>query len=103
MKKVIKSALLIIAGVIIFVGLPLVGWGISNIGNFLNNPARLIYFVAIILLQFFTVIYNPKTAKIKEKHKKGIRESKFDLLLIQIFSLTIVLLAPFSDSHSIGG
>ncbi|NOX34421.1 MAG: isoprenylcysteine carboxylmethyltransferase family protein [Deltaproteobacteria bacterium] len=90
-----------IVGASIFVGLPLFGWGINNASKFINHPVRLLYVIIIILLQFFAIIYNPKTAKKKESRTKRIVKSKLDLILIQIFSLAIVFIAPYSDSHAI--
>ncbi len=104
MKQSIKPALYIIGGTFIFVALPLLGWGINDVGKFFNHPVRLLYVMIIILLQAFAIIYNPRMAKEKEREKKNkvMPQSKIDLFLIQIFSLSIVFLAPYSDSRSIG-
>ena len=102
MKAILFYTLALFVALIIFLGLPLLGWGLGNIPQFFNNPARLTYAIVILFLQLFSVIYNPQVGRNKDDRKSGVEQHKIDLILIQIFSLAVVLLAPFSDSHSIG-
>ena len=101
MNKQTRSILLVFCGSLIFAGLPLLGWGINDYGAFFGNPARFAFVVLIVLLQVFAVMYNPKAPARKEK-QKGAGQTKIDLYLIQVFSLLIVIVAPYSDSRSIG-
>lgn len=102
MKSISFYALALLAGLVIFLGLPLLGWGIGEIPQFFNSPARSTYAIIILLLQIFGVVYNPQVGRSKDEAKSGVKKSRIDLMLIQIFSLAIVFLAPFSDGHSIG-
>jgi protein-S-isoprenylcysteine O-methyltransferase Ste14 len=102
MKTFSFYVLALLAGLIIFLGLPLLGWGIGRIPLFFESPARLTYAVVILLLQGFGILYNPQTGRSQGEEKSGTAKSKVDLILIQVFSLGIVLLAPFSDGSSIG-
>ena len=102
MRSLPRYFLALLAGSIIFIGLPLLGWGLGNLPIFFENPARTAYVVIIFILQIFSLIYNPQVGQNQENRKSDAPHSKLDLILIQIFSLGIVILAPFSDSHSSG-
>jgi len=102
MKTILFYTLALCVALIIFLGLPLLGWGLGNIPQFFDNPARLTYAVVILCLQLFSVLYNPQVGRNKDDRKTGVEQHKIDLVLIQVFSLAVVILAPFSDSHSIG-
>ena len=49
----------ILVGVLLFVGLPLLGWGLADIPGFLANPARLAYVIIASLIQAVLVIIWP--------------------------------------------
>jgi protein-S-isoprenylcysteine O-methyltransferase Ste14 len=102
MKSLPHFFLALLAGVIIFIGLPLLGWGFGHIPEFFENPARTSYIVIMLALQIFSLIYNPQVGRNQENRKSDVPRSKLDLILIQIFSLGIVILAPSSDSSSFG-
>ncbi len=102
MRSLPRYFLALLAGSIIFIGLPLLGWGLGNLPTFFENPARIAFVVVIFALQVFSLIYNPQVGQNQENRKNEAPRSKLDLILIQIFSLAVVILAPFSDSHSIG-
>lgn len=95
------SSLLI--GMLIFLGLPLIAWGLKDLGEFFSNPARLGYAILIADLQIFALIYNPRVGKHEDNPKSGIKTNQLDIILIQIFSLAIMILAPLSDRHSLWG
>lgn len=100
MKSVRFFSIALLISLIIFVGLPLLGWGTGKILQFFTNPARLSYVIVIIGFQIFSILYNPQVGQKDNQPKEGVKQHKIDLLLIQVFSLGIVFAAPFSDSHS---
>lgn len=102
MKSTITYFVALLAGMLIFVGLPLLGWGLGTISTYFENPARTAYSVVIFALQIFALIYNPQVGRNQENRKSGTTAPKLDLILIQVFSLAIVILAPYSDRHSFG-
>lgn len=101
MKKAISPIVSLFLGALIFLGLPLLGWGLRDVPQFFNNPARLAYAIIILALQVFALIYNPQATRNKANKKDGIQQHKVDLILIQILSLAVVFFAPFSDKRSI--
>ena len=52
-----------LAGVFLFIGLPLLGWGLMDIPGFLANPARLGYVGLVILMQAVLVIRWPEIGR----------------------------------------
>ena len=102
MKSLPRYFLALLAGSVIFIGLPLLGWGLRHIQAFFENPARIVFVLVLFALQVFSLIYNPQVGRNQENRKSDAPSSKLDLILIQIFSLAVVILAPFSDGRSIG-
>ena len=100
MKSLSRYIVAFFASLLIFVGLPFLGWGLRHLSGFFESPARIGFLVVIVSLQLFAVIYNPQVGRTQENRKSGVQEHKLDLILVQIFSLAIVLLAPFSDGHA---
>jgi protein-S-isoprenylcysteine O-methyltransferase Ste14 len=102
MKSILSYMLAWFASLIIFLGFPLLGWGIDKIPQFFDSPARLVYIILITLLQLFGILYNPQARQTNKEGRDGIEKHKLDLVLIQILSLSVVFLAPFSDGRLIG-
>lgn len=100
MKNILSHLLSLLIGLLIFLGLPLLGWGLDAVRQFFSNPARLAYALVILALQVFALFYNPQVGRNPEQRKPGIQQHKLDLVLIQVFSLAVVFLAPLSDRHS---
>ena len=100
MKSLSRYIVAFFASLLIFVGLPFLGWGLRHLSGFFESPARIGFLVVIVSLQLFAVIYNPQVGRTQENRKSGVQEHKLDLILVQIFSLAIVLLAPLSDGYA---
>lgn len=92
----------LILGIIIFVGLPLLAWGTGHISAFFENPLRLAYAAATIGLQIIIVIAMPSAGQNRFSGKETIARQKLAVLILQVISLAIVILAPYSDGHSLG-
>jgi protein-S-isoprenylcysteine O-methyltransferase Ste14 len=101
MKKVLGIVVKILFGCILFAGLPIVGWGVADVRGFLENPARIAYVAAVIVLQILVVVLDPAIGRQGAAGKTEISRQRLAILLLQILSIAIVLLAPFSDRHAI--
>jgi protein-S-isoprenylcysteine O-methyltransferase Ste14 len=102
MKSRPYAPLAFLAGSIIFIGLPLLGWGIRQVPHFFDNPARTAYVVVMLLLQLVSVVFFPQAGREQGTRKNGLPQRKSDVSLTQFFTLAIVLLAPFSDQRAMG-
>jgi protein-S-isoprenylcysteine O-methyltransferase Ste14 len=97
-----RFVFMLLAGVLIFVGLPILGWGVGDIGGFFAHPARLGYVVLMILLQIFVALRFPGVGRSGGKGMKLVQRQQAAVALMQVFSLAIVIFAPFSDRHDFG-
>lgn len=100
MKSILRYIIAFAVSLLIFVGLPFFGWGFRHFSSFFENPARIGFLVVIVALQLFAVSYNPQVGRNQENRKSDVEQHKLDLVLVQVFSLAIVILAPFSDQRS---
>jgi len=90
-----------LAGVLLFVGLPLLGWGLTDIPGFMANPARLSYVVLVILIQAVLVIRWPEVGRQGRAGTQTVRQQRIVVVLMQALSLAIIILAPYCDRRAI--
>lgn len=102
MKSVLSHLIALATSLVIFLGLPVLAWDVLNIPRFFSSPPCLAYAIVICILQVFAILYNPKVGRYQEDRKSGVERHRVDLVLIQIFTFAIIILAPFSDGHSFG-
>ena len=100
MSKIFRSSLALFIGVVIFVGLPLLGWGVTDVVGFVNHPARLSYVLLVVLLEVFVVIMFPGAGSQHGEGTKTVRRQRWTVLLMQVLSLAIVIAAAYSDRHN---
>lgn len=101
MSTALRIALTLAIGIVIFAGLPLVGWGVPDARDFINNPVRLGYIVLVVLLQIFVVIRFPGVGRNRSKGKKIVHRQRLAVILMQAASLAIVIIAPYCDRRDI--
>jgi len=92
--------LVVLVGIILFAGLPLVGWGIADLPGFTAHPARLGYIVLVILLQAFVAIRFPRTGQNQGDGVKLVQRQRLAVLLLQVLSIAIIIVAPYTDRHA---
>ena len=97
MSRILGSAIKLLMGIVLFVGLPLVGWGMMNFQGFVGHPSRLAYVVLVILLQIVVVITVLDVGRGSGKGEQMVRRQRVAVLLLQVLSIAIVLAAPYSD------
>jgi len=102
MSTILKSAIKFPIGVLIFVGLPLVGWGVTDIRGFLGHQARLAYVVLTVLLQAGVVMLAPGVGRQGGGGKETVRRQRIAVILLQVLSLSIVIAAPWGDRREVG-
>ena len=95
--KLLRTLSIICFGTFLFLGIPLISWGIRDAAVFFENPARLAYATLVPGLQVFSVLYFPGALNSRKKKKSASVSGKTDLVLIQILSLAIVITAPIAD------
>jgi protein-S-isoprenylcysteine O-methyltransferase Ste14 len=101
MAILIRAIMKLIIGLVIFIGLPILGWGITDISGFFSNPARLGYAILIVLLQIIIVIKLPEAGRNRGRGKQTVARQRIALLLLQLIPLAIVVIAPYCDHRAI--
>ena len=99
MSSIFRFALKLVAGLVIFIGLPFLGWGVTDPAGFVGHPARLGYVLLTALLQLIIVILLPHLGETREGTKTVSRQ-RLAVLLLQVLPLAIIIAAPYSDSHN---
>jgi len=100
MTKNLRSFIIFLLGTTIFAGIPLLAWGLGGLGGFFNHPARLFYISFIIILQAYLAILIPNAMNNAGKGKQKLNRHIISLQITKFLSLAIVILAPYSDSHT---
>lgn len=100
-SSVLRAAGTLLFGMVIFLGLPLVGWGVEDVGGFSAHHARLAYLISAALLQVLVVVKIPGVGRSRGKGKKTVGRQRLALVLMQVLSLAIVIAGPYSDRRDV--
>lgn len=91
----------LLLGLLLFVGLPIVGWGISDIAGFFRQPARLYYVISFVTVQIVLVILIPGIGQNRGEGHKTVGRQRIAVLFLQLIPLALVIIAPWSDHQEI--
>jgi protein-S-isoprenylcysteine O-methyltransferase Ste14 len=101
LKKIIAILTKIIIGCVLFAILPIVGWSIFDISGYLSSSVRLAYTITVVLLQIAVVVVEPEIGRQGNKGKTIVDRQRMAVILLQVLTLAIILIAPFSDGRDI--
>ena len=101
MSRGVRSFLTLLAGLIIFMLLPLAGWGINSVESFFRNPARLMFISAALVLNVYASVKIPEIGKEKSKGEKTVKRQHYAVLFLQVFSILLVFSSPYFDRRNI--
>ncbi len=101
MSRILRSFATFLMGCLTFIAIPLIGWGLLDISGFTGHPARLIYIVLVLFLNAFAAIRIPEIGKIRPPEKSAVSRQHTVVVLLQVLSIAIVLIGPWSDRRSI--
>jgi len=82
-------------GGVLYVALPLLGWGILDLAGFFSHALRLVYVVLMLLLQTLLLLRFPAMGREAGAGKKSVARQRIIILLLQVLSLAVVFFAPF--------
>lgn len=101
MTCVVRAVVSLLIGSLVFIGLPLAGWGLSDIGGFFDHPGRMAYAVLAVVSMAFAVAFVPDSGRGSGKGKKLVERQHGAVILLQVFSLAVVVVAPWCDHRGI--
>jgi protein-S-isoprenylcysteine O-methyltransferase Ste14 len=96
-SKMLRPWAKFLVGIVLFAGLPILGWGVLDVRGFLGNPARFAYVILVILLQAQIVTMDPGVGRDSGAGKQIVPRQRVAVFLLQVLSLAVVLAAPYSD------
>jgi len=88
-----------LTGVIIFSGLPLLGWGLRDINGFFENNYRTTYLIAITILTVLVGLVVPESGRSRGQGQKLVQKQKIALAFLQLVPPLIFILAPYFDKR----
>lgn len=88
-------------GILLFTGLPLMAWGPANACGFFAGIHRTLYVLMMAALTFWVVLFVPDEGRGTGKGEKTVRRQDLAILFLQITSILVVVVAPFSDRRSL--
>jgi protein-S-isoprenylcysteine O-methyltransferase Ste14 len=101
MATVRRVGLSLVFGSLIFILLPLIGWGLRDVEGFADHGARLAYIVLIVLLDIVTPRLFPEAGRRGEAGKNPVQRQRWAVLLMQIIPIIMLILAPYCDRREI--
>ncbi len=101
MSHALRSALTFLAGCLIFVGLPIIAWGPTDIPGLMGHPARLTFFIVVCILNAYAAIRIPEIGKRRAAAKSTVKRQHLAVILFQLLSIALMLVAPYCDRRGI--
>lgn len=83
MSKTSRSVALLVTGIVIFVGLPLLAWGLDDVQGFFAQFARMGYILLVVALQTFVVFRFPQVGQNQREGTKTVERQRLAIVLIQ--------------------
>jgi protein-S-isoprenylcysteine O-methyltransferase Ste14 len=102
MPRPLRTAVAILIGLLIYAGLPLLGWGVLDAHGFIGHTARLGYLALVVVLQVALALRDPGLGREGGEDKAMVARQRWAVLILQILSLSVVLVAPFGGYREIG-
>jgi len=89
------------AGLFLFCGLPLLGWGIFHMGAFFDNFARTLYMILMAIATLLVVILVPEEGRSRGEGTQPVSRQKWAVRYLQVIALFVVIAGPYFDRHEI--
>jgi protein-S-isoprenylcysteine O-methyltransferase Ste14 len=102
MARPLRTSGKLLVGLFIFVGIPLLAWGVGDLAGFFAHPARATFVVVTALLQVVIVLAVPDAGRGTGDGVKPVARQRVALALLQLIPLAIVALAPWGDRRGVG-
>ncbi len=101
MKATIDKIVFFIFGVAVFLGLPMVSWGLTDLGNFFSDPVRLLYTLLMGLATLLVVLFVPRQGRGYGEGEKVVKRQKLTVVFLEFLSILVVIVGPFCDRRDI--
>ena len=82
------------AGLVIFVGLPLLSVGPGSVGTFLDDPGRLAYLIVAALLTLVVAAAVPPSSRSRGVEEKVVHRQRAAVIMLQVLGLALIVVGP---------
>ena len=103
MRKLKNIAVTFFAGGGLFVGLPLIAWGPGDLSRYFADTFRSGYVILALMLNGFAAVRSPEFGKPRTTPRTSFSRQHVVVVFLQILSLLIVIVGPYSDAREIAG
>ncbi len=86
---------------LVYLGLPILGWGLGDIPGFFHNPARLGLSVMVLLYAVLAAWQGMVIPERQDQKEKRISRQTTYLVVIQLLGLGLMFLLGYSDRHEL--
>jgi protein-S-isoprenylcysteine O-methyltransferase Ste14 len=100
-ERSMRAILSFVFGVLLFVGLPVLGWGLGDVSGFFSDPARMLYVVTAVGVSLWVVIAIPNAGRSQGAGQKLVRRQHVVVVLLQVLSIALVLVSPYCDRRGL--
>ncbi len=84
-------------GILLFVGLTLLGWGLSDAWAFFQNPVRAAYVLSVALLSLAIALWFPEAMTSGGLGTRTVNQQKLTIWWLQAVSLALTVGGPYCD------
>ena len=101
MNRLGKTIVSATAGLVIFVGLPLLSWGVGSVRTFLDEPGRLSYVIVATLLTLAVAAAVRPPSRSRGVEDKVVHRQRAAVVLLQVLGLALVVVGPWADRREV--
>lgn len=95
-----RRLLTFLAGLGIFVGVPLAVWG-ADLRAFTANPARTAYLLVVTILNAYAAYRIPEIGKRRPAPEKVVGRQRWAVVLLQALSVALIVVGPLCDRRGL--
>lgn len=81
--------------------MPLLSWGLRSIGTFADDPGRLAYLIAAVVLTLVIAAAIPPPSSSRGVESKVLHRQRAAVIMLQVFGLALVVVGPWADRHEV--
>ncbi len=100
MKSASQNIFYFIIGSLVFVGVPVVAWGVGDVGAYFANIQRTLYSILMTAATLLVVIFVPNQGRGYKSGEKLIVRQKLAVLYLQAASILLLVISPIADKHA---
>lgn len=91
----------VLLAAVLFIGIPLLGWGVTNVTGFASSGVRLAYAATVVVVQVLVEVLFPGAKTASEEGVETVPRQRVAVVLLQILSVGVFLVAGYTDRRGL--